>query len=236
MSKDGRRGPGRAYSIDKHPQRKEIIQDLINQMPYLTVSQRYPGLSESAVHRYATQKLRKKASSALLDGHYEGAALLERVEDTIFYVQKMYESIDAYLRDPTDPNRYDLSARAEEIDVIYTKYLFDEDGKVADKIRQRAPLQILLDRALQDFEISTMLIDTRKVDIRKLLIETAATLTKQLEVLAKIAGVVKEVSKTTVNTSVTINHQVITNIVSVIEREVKDPEVVKRIVEALHEQ
>lgn len=235
MAKKVEKPRGRAFSIDKHPQKREIIRDLVNQIPYLTISKKYPGLSESAVYRYANQRMAQKAGDAIASGEYDGQAMLDRVENTIAYVQKMYESLNEYLSDPDDPNRYSLASRAEEVEVIYTKHILNNEGEIEGKTRGKALLQELLDRGLRDDEEVERIYSIRRVEPAKLLLETASTLTKQLEILARIAGVIKETNQTTVNTNVVINHQAITNIVGVIEREVKDPEVVKRIVEALNE-
>jgi hypothetical protein len=64
-----------------------------------------------------------------------------------------------------------------------------------------------------------------------LLLDTAQTLNKQLETLAKIAGVVKEVLNVDVN--VNINTVLASTVVQVIREEIDDPETVERIVERL---
>ena len=63
------------------------------------------------------------------------------------------------------------------------------------------------------------------------ILDTARTLNRQLETLAKIAGVVKDVTQIDVNISQ--HTSVITNIIAVIEREVQDREIMERIVEGL---
>ena len=58
------------------------------------------GLSHGSVQRYASQKLRMQAAKALKKGYYDGANLLSRIEDTIVYVQKMYEACERVAQDP----------------------------------------------------------------------------------------------------------------------------------------
>ena len=216
------------YRIDTHPKKNKIIRDLINQVPYETIVDNY-GLSHGSVQRYASQKLRMQAAKALKKGYYDGANLLSRIEETIVYVQKMYEACNDWLQDPEDHSRYNLDPRAYEHDVIYNWIITDEDGKDT-RIRKKANLQELLERAMRDNE-EIIKVESKTADPRKLILDTAQTLNKQLETLAKIAGVVQEVTNVDVNVSV--NTVLASNIVQVIQREVDDPEVVKRIVEGI---
>jgi hypothetical protein len=217
-----------AYSVDKHPKKNAIIRDLVNQVPYTQIAGNY-GMTVNAVQRYATQKLRMNAAKALAKGQYDGAALLARIEDTIVYVQKMYEACNDWLQDPEDHSRYNLDPRAYEHEVIYNWVLTDGDGKET-RIRKKATLQELLERAIRDDE-EIIKVESKTADPRKLILDTAQTLNKQLETLAKIAGVVQEVTNVDVNVSV--NTVLASTIVQVIQREVEDPEVVKRIVEGI---
>lgn len=218
----------KAYRIDQHPQKKAIIRALINQVPYQTVADKY-GLSYGSVQRYVSQKLRHTAAMALKEGHYDGAALLSRIEDTIVYVQKMYDACDEWLRDPEDPSMYNLNARASEINVIYSEYYEDPQGNRRSR-RKKKQLQRLLDQADVLAE-DIIMVESKIADPRDLILNTARTLNKQLENLAKIAGVVKETTQIDVN--INQHTTVVAGIVAVIEREVKDQEVFQRIVEGL---
>lgn len=217
-----------AYSVDKHPKKNAIIRDLVNQVPYSQIAGNY-GMTVNAVQRYATGKLRMNAAKAMAKGQYDGVALLARIEDTIVYVQKMYDACNEWLQDPDDHSKYNLDPRAYEHDVIYNWVLTNQEGNET-RIRKKASLQELLERAMRDDE-EIIKVESKISDPRKLILETAQTLNKQLETLAKIAGVVQEVTNVDVNVSV--NTQLVGNIVQVIQREVDDPEVVQRIVEGI---
>jgi hypothetical protein len=169
------------------------------------------------------------AAKAMAKGQYDGVALLARIEDTIVYVQKMYDACNEWLQDPDDHSKYNLDPRAYEHDVIYNWVLTNQEGNET-RIRKKASLQELLERAMRDDE-EIIKVESKISDPRKLILETAQTLNKQLETLAKIAGVVQEVTNVDVNVSV--NTQLVGNIVQVIQREVDDPEVVQRIVEGI---
>lgn len=217
-----------AYSVDKHPKKNAIIRELINQVPYDKIANNY-GLTFSSVQRYATQKLRMSAAKALAKGSYNGEALLARIEDTIVYVQKMYDACNDWLQDPDDHSRYNLDPRAYEHDVIYSQIEMDDNGKYVT-VRCKDSLQELLDRAMHDDE-KIIKVESKITDPRRLILETAQTLNKQLETLAKIAGVVQEVTNVDVN--INMNTHLASNVIQIIQREVDDPAVVQRIVEGL---
>jgi hypothetical protein len=217
-----------AYSVDKHPKKNAIIRDLVNQVPYSQIASNY-GMSHNAVLRYATQKLRMSAAKALAKGHYNGEALLARIEDTIVYVQKMYDACNDWLQDPEDHSKYNLDPRAYEHQVIYNWIITDGEGNDT-RIRKKANLQELLERAMREDE-EIIKVESKVADPRNLVLQTAQTLNKQLETLAKIAGVVQEVTQVDVN--VNVNTQLVSNVIQIIEREIDDPELVQRIVEGI---
>lgn len=217
-----------AYSVDKHPKKNAIVRDLVNQVPYSQIAGKY-GMTVNAVQRYATGKLRMSAAKALAKGNYSGEALLARIEDTIVYVSKMYDACNDWLQDPDDHSRYNLDPRAYEHDVIYNEVNYDDDDKEY-RIRKKANLQELLERAMRDNE-EIIKVESKISDPRKLILDTAQTLNKQLETLAKIAGVVQEVTNVDVN--INMNTHLASNVIQIIQREVDDPAVVQRIVEGL---
>ncbi len=216
------------YSVDKHPKKNAIVRALINQVPYDKIADEF-GLSFGSVQRYASQKLRMNAAKALAKGQYDGAALLARVEDTIVNVQKMYDACNDWLTDPSDHSRYNLEDRANELQVIYYEYYTDDKGNERT-VKKKANLQKLIDDVMGK-EREAVEVNSKRTDPRQLILMTAQTLNKQLETLSKIAGVVKEVTNVDVNVSV--NTVLASTIVQVIQREVEDPEVVKRIVEGI---
>lgn len=217
------------YRVDTHPKKNAIIRDIINQIPYTQIAENY-GMSANSVHRYASQKLRMHAAKALKKGMYDGAALLARIEDTIVYVQKMYEACDKWLQDPEDHSQYDLNPRAYEHQVIYNLVITDSEGKET-RIRKKDDLQGLLERAMRDNE-EIIKVESKISDPRKLILDTAQTLNKQLETLAKIVGVVQDVTKVDVN--VTFNKQIVSNVIKIIEKEAADqPELMQRLIEGI---
>ncbi|MBN2860881.1 MAG: hypothetical protein JXK93_11505 [Sphaerochaetaceae bacterium] len=217
-----------AYSVDKHPKKNAIIRDLVNQIPYTSIAEKY-GMPVSTVFRYATQKLRHSAAKALKKGEYDGERLLARIEDTIVYVQKMYEACNDWLEDPEDHSKYNLDPRATELKVIYLQEYIDDMGNTKT-YRMKEPLQDLLDKAMNP-EQSPIKVETKIADPRNLVLQTAQTLDRQLNTLAKIAGVIKD--EVNVDINVSVNTQLVSNVIQVIQREIDDPEIVQRIVEGI---
>ncbi len=216
------------YRVDQHPKKKAIVRALINQESYTKIATDYE-LTESAVKRYAYGRLRNDAAKALAKGQYNGEALLARIEDTIVYVHKMYEACNDWLEDPDDKSRYNLDPRAYEHQVIYNKIVPGDDKDI--RIRKKDSLQELLDRAIKDDE-EVIKVETRISDPRKLILDTAQTLNKQLDSLAKIVGVVQEVTNVDVNIS--FNKQIISNVIKIIEKEASDqPELMQRLIEGI---
>ncbi len=169
------------------------------------------------------------AAKALAKGSYNGEALLARIEDTIVYVQKMYDACNDWLQDPEDHSKYNLDPRAYEHQVIYNWIITDGEGNDT-RIRKKANLQELLERAMREDE-EIIKVESKVADPRNLVLQTAQTLNKQLETLAKIAGVVQEVTNVDVN--INMNTHLASNVIQIIQREVDDPAVVQRIVEGL---
>ena len=216
------------YRVDTHPKKNAIIRDLINQVPYQTIVDNY-GLSYGSVQRYASKQLRMHAAKALAKNQYDGVALLSRIEDTIVYVQKMYDACNDWLEDPDDHSKYNLDPRAYEHQVIYNKIIPGDDKDI--RIRKKDSLQELLDRAIKDDE-EVIKVESKVADPRNIVLQTATTLNKQLETLAKIVGVVQEVTNVDVNIS--FNKQIVSNVIKIIETEVADnPELMQRLIQGI---
>ena len=218
------------FKVESHPQRKQIVKDLINQVPYLAIASKYD-LSETSVRRYAYGRLYQNAAKLLESGQYDGANLLARIEDTIVNVQKMYDACDDWLTDPDHPEKYSLDPRAEELKVIYTKQEMGDDGEMHTE-RATKDLQALLDMVEDEFNYDIKAVETKRADPRSLVLQTAQVMSKQLELLGKVAGVVKEAGNVTVN--IDNSTKIVTKIVQIIERETMAcPDVRQRIVEGL---
>lgn len=173
-------------AIEQHPQRAQIIQALIKgNLSQTEISRRY-GVNRQSVNRYLHQNLEgRAAAAALAQDRYLGTKLLDEIDQVVSRVRKMYDAADSYLRDCKDPTKYDLGPRAADIMVTYVASLSPKGAPILDK----ETLQNLILKTEKD----CIAISYRIADPRKLLLETANTLTGQLELIARIQGKIKDV-------------------------------------------
>ena len=200
-----------------------IIRELINQVPYDKIANNY-GLTFSSVQRYATQKLRMSAQRLSL-----------RVVTTVKpYSQdrrhhslraenvRCLQRLAAGSRGPQpvqpDPRAYEHAGDLQRS---------QQDGQEVRIAEEGQPAGLL--RAMREDE------EIIKVEQGGGSPQPGAAdrprLNKQLETLAKIAGVVQEVTNVDVN--INMNTHLASNVIQIIQREVDDPAVVQRIVEGL---
>jgi transposase len=184
-------------AIEAHPRREEIIRDIVEGgLSNRAIAAKY-GISHGAVNRYKNGRLLPKAAEAAKarDGA-EGGAVLARVEKVMERVQKMYDACDEYLRDPEEPEKYNLFPRAWELEVIYRETV--PAGDRVKTVTRKAPLSALLAKAAEGLGIEPVSAGYRGADPRKLLIDAAKAMREQLELIAKIHGSVKDA----------VNHQI----------------------------
>jgi hypothetical protein len=180
--------------IEDHPRKKELIKAIVAGKSFRRIATQF-SVSEAAVRRYLRSKLVQRAAAATakreeLDG--------ELVFDTIRWVfnrmKKLYDACDDYLADPQNPERYTLTPHAHELDVIYSvdEVVEGAKGPRTKTVLRKESLKNMIDRVLGAMRGDLIEVRYRHADPRRLIVETAATLTKQLELVAKIEGKVKE--------------------------------------------
>src|SRR5439155_15164663 len=87
-------------------------------------------------HLLAERESQKAAEAAFdLD-------VLNELQRCVQRLIRLMDACEQYLRDPDDPERYDLTSRAESVIVTYS-----EPGEGGLRVRKRAPLSQLIDRA-----------------------------------------------------------------------------------------
>lgn len=97
---------------------------------------------------------------------------IEELTKVLQRVNLLQDACDRYLRDPRDPKRYDVGARAEDLDVIYWR--LDEDGEKIGRKPERASLQTLISRAEHLGDREVIAVETKHADPRSLILQTAA--------------------------------------------------------------
>lgn len=179
---------GRRITVDNHPQREKIVKALItNRSSYQDIATRYD-VPKSTIAAYMRERLLPAAAKRQEKiQSKDGDQFLERVETTMVRVQKMYDACDEWLSDPENPTKYNLDPRAHEYKVIY----LEPEVEGESRQRNKCSLQELLDR-VEATDRKVLTVEAKTYDTRKLLLDTAVTLNKQLELLAKIQGLVKD--------------------------------------------
>jgi hypothetical protein len=193
-----KRGP--KWGIDEHPKKEQIVRALVAGKDSLRNIAKHYGLSAAALSRYLSGRLAPQAARVLeAKEMLDGFALIDQIRTVSARMQKLYDACDEYLTDPANPARYELGPRAWEIDVIYKAVeqskpqgdeLFD-DLPEATEVRKKESLDVLL-KKIERAGYEPVAVQQRQEDPRRLIIKTAEVLSKQLELVGRILGEVRE--------------------------------------------
>ena len=196
----------RPCSICQHPRREGIDKGLVAGGSYRSIAQRF-GASPDAVMRHKRDHLPLVLAAAAVPQHPDpggakrGAVPQQHAEALVaqqatqearrqahavdvmaeigrlFHrMNKLFDACDRWLTDPDDPDRYDIGPRADEVTVVYL------DGDTTRKAR--------LSTLLRELHGATGMVygggDWKHADPRKLVLETAAQLRGQLELVVDL--------------------------------------------------
>jgi transposase len=174
-------------AIDTHPERENIVQELIEGKTSNRALAKKYGVSHGSINRYVRLRLIPDiAAAARKRSDHAGSAILGRIEDVVERIQKLYDACDAYLRDPENPEKYNLFPRAWEMDIVYR--MLSPTGKWVYK---KADLQALLNE-LHGTGREPVGVLVKSNDPRKTIIEASRELRGNLELIAKIEGAIRE--------------------------------------------
>ncbi|ADK81900.1 hypothetical protein [Sediminispirochaeta smaragdinae] len=201
---------GRKLAIETHPQRHEIEQMLLNKVPVSHISEQF-GVSRGAIARFrdsfegSFKAIATKRSELLtksvddLEEFQEDLRGAESIWNTLKRItQRAWMVLDAchaYLQDPDDPGKYDLGPRGEDITVVLTEY--DDEGKLQKEKRKLSDVIAEIEGTGKNVAE----INYKIADPRKLILDTANTLNKQLELIARLQGELQDVTVNITQTS-----------------------------------
>jgi predicted transcriptional regulator len=195
---------GRRWTVDTHPEREKIIAAMIKGEQSLRSIAEQFGISSACITRYMQGKLASQAGAVLAEeSDRNGSALLKRVETVMKRMQKLYDACDEYLQHPDDPNRYELGPKAWEIDVAYR---LPDPKNPKRTVSGHDTLNNLLAKCESKKNWPTS-IRMMHSDPRKLIIDTASVLSKQLELIAKIQGKIQGPDGNTVVNVLVVNQK-----------------------------
>lgn len=201
----------RVCTICSHPKRVEIDKLLIDGRPFRRIAAQ-SGVTEQTLRRHkrnhlvdalaATVSARKqrRGKSAKVTRR-EDAQVVEHAE---LAVQKqidvmrhlftnverftlLLDAVDKWLRDPDNPNRYDISPRADEIEVVY------EDAALEGKRRKHKLSELL--RRLEGIGVWPDRVTWRQADRCELLLKTGEGLKSQLSLYVDIIDKLRQVEQ-----------------------------------------
>ena len=181
---------GRKCTVCAHAKAQEINKAIVRGDSYRAISHRF-GVSRDATLRHrkhlAAQLFKLEEAKKLADAR----SLLQEVQNNSERMYKMFDAADLYLRDPEHPKRYELGPRAEDVAVTYVDQQKVGRGKKAKVlwVRKRARLSELLRRTRKPITGWYY----RIADPRELFLKTALALNKQLELIGRLNGQIKDV-------------------------------------------
>lgn len=172
----------KGIEIANHPHREEIIDALVNGVTYRDIERQY-GINRSTLSRLVRSELGRKVAAAgrakdIMDGTY----LVESAGVAAESLRKMLVACNTYLEDPDDPSAFAIGPRAEEVDIVVEQY--DEEGRVIGT--ERDTLQAFINR-IEQRGGKVVEAKYRHEDPRKLVVQTADAVNRQLAVVAKIS-------------------------------------------------
>jgi hypothetical protein len=200
-------------TVCDHPDLDAIDEGLVGGLTCAGLARRF-GLSRYAINRHKLRHLPKILAGVAPQAgppRREGIAALARAEeqrrttraaDLVAELQRVFEranllfdACDRWLRDPDDPQRYEIGPRAEDLSVVYT-----EPGPRGAPVRKKARLSYLLAQVQgAEEERRIELVETKHADPRELILKAANTLREQLELLARLLGELREGEAAEVN-------------------------------------
>ena len=214
--------------MDDHPQREQIIKDILAQKTYNEIKKKYGLNNVNVIKTFVANRLvypAAKASKRDQDGSRE--YLMGKLDEIQGYLTKLINACDEWLTDPNDKDKYFLGDRADELSVVWLEE--QANGKIAKK---RDNLQHLLDIALNTERGKALqYVQTGRTDTRKLMLESLRVAQQQVELIAKITGEMHEITM-----SVDVYGIVLPTVVSIINKATENnPGIQKKIYEGLAE-
>ena len=197
--------PKRIAEVDKHPQKEKIIKALVKGTSFREITGQY-GISKSSLSRYLNDSLFPKVAKHVAERDMKDAKfVLSEIDSIISKMKKLYDACDEYLTDPDNPDKYSLMPRAWEQEIKYLDYsnVSEENPKPEQKTMM---VQDLINE-MRDHKKELIEIKYKHHDPRKIITETATVMTKQLELLARIQGTIKDVSINIINTPIWVDVQ-----------------------------
>lgn len=224
----------RYSSLDEHPQKEQIVKDLIAQKSYGEIKKKYGLDSVRVLKTFVANRILYPTAQASKDQQESSREIIMGKLDSIQgYLVKLIDACDEWLQDPDRPGKYFMGDRATELSVIYTEEVEIGAGKTKT-VRRRKNLQSMLDDISGSYKYSDTIVEyvqTSRTDTRKIMLESLRVAQQQVELIAKITGEMKEITM-----AVDVYGVVLPHVISVINRATDgSPAIQRKIYEGLAE-
>lgn len=174
------------FTVDKHPQKKEIIKAILNGVPERKIATQYD-LSDKAVNRYKNGKLMKMLAEIWSEQHTEASKnLVDRYEEIAVMLRKQLLACEEWLQDPVNADKYTVAPRDNEVHVVTQ---WQKDGKIC---RDKELLSDVI-KEIREHGKNVLKVQFNSTDTRKIILETAKVLQTDLDYIARLQGAVSDI-------------------------------------------
>lgn len=180
----------RTCTLCRHAEREGIERALVAGEPYRSIAARF-GVSMGAIDRHKSDHLPARLVAAERAQEVASAGrVMAELERGLARVNLLLDACDRYLRDPEDPDRYDVGPRAGDVTVVYEEPV--DDGRPRLRRERLSVLLARLGSTEAGLGLRVVATEVKHADPRELLLKTAGRLRDQLELVARLAGELQE--------------------------------------------
>lgn len=158
---------------------------LLNNEPLRDIARQWR-VSKDAVARHKDHIPAHLAKAEAAKEMAQADSLTAELKRIAARINLLFDACDRWLRDPENPEQYDIGPRAEDLSVTYLEPAGED--KV---VRRKAKLSALLPK-LESQGLTVELVEIKHADPRELILKTHQQLAGQLELLAKLLGELQE--------------------------------------------
>lgn len=225
----------RYSSLDEHPQKEQIIRDIIAQKSYNDIKKTYGIDSVKTIKTFISNRILFPAAQANTEAKQDSRELvMAKLDEIQGYLSKLIKSCDEWLTDPDLPDKYFLGDRADEVYVVYTEEIPIGDSGKTKTVRRKEKLQKMVDAVMDSpkyFGSQLEYVQTNRTDTRKLMLDALRVAQQQVELIAKITGEMHEITM-----AVDVYGVVLPHVISIVQKATDGrPDIQKQIYEGLAE-
>lgn len=177
-------------TICKHKRTSEINKAIADGQSYRAIALRF-GFSHTSVQRHIENCLELEFGVIVQEAKTEQSFDFANELHSLYGRSlKMFDAFDRWLRDPDNPDEYNIDPRDDEMTIVYLDHTdHDQHGNPKQK---KDTLRRLLREINANLDKEGIQVMSKAVDNRKLYLDTFKTITDRLEQMAKFYGLFKK--------------------------------------------